>query len=60
LVATLREMVGAHRQFKPMYPNFPEQVMEMSDARLYLTSFSEAKQLPGKTGQNMFQSPPMP
>jgi hypothetical protein len=53
-------MVGAHRQFKPMYPNFPEQVMEMSDARLYLTSFSEAKQLPGKTGQNMFQSPPMP
>ena len=23
LVATLREIVGAHRQFKPMYPNFP-------------------------------------
>ena len=34
LVATLREMVAAHRQFKPMYPNFPKQVMEMSDARL--------------------------
>lgn len=39
LVATLREMVGVHRQFKPMYPNFPEQVMEMSEARLYLNAF---------------------
>src|SRR3569833_1890087 len=39
LVATLREIVGAHRQFKPMYPNFPEQVMEMSEARLYLNAF---------------------
>ena len=28
-------MVGAHRKFKPMYPNFPDQVMEMSEAELY-------------------------
>ncbi len=35
LVAGLREMVGAHREFRPMYPNFPEQVMETSEARLY-------------------------
>jgi len=35
LVAALREMVGAHREFRPMYPNFPEQVMEMSEVQLY-------------------------
>lgn len=38
LVKDLREKVGAHRQFNPMYPNFPEQVMEMSAARLYLNA----------------------
>jgi len=35
LVKDLRAMVGAHRQFKPMYPNFPTQVMEMTEAELY-------------------------
>lgn len=35
---TLREMTGAHREFKPMYPNFPEQVLEMSEARLYINA----------------------
>jgi hypothetical protein len=39
LVKDLREMVGAHREFKPMYPNFPEQVMELSAAGLYLNAF---------------------
>lgn len=34
-VKDLRAMVGAHRKFKPMYPNFPDQVMEMSEAELY-------------------------
>ena len=29
LVKDLRKMVGAHREFRPMYPNFPEQVMEI-------------------------------
>src|ERR1043165_9733953 len=38
LVTDLREMVGAHKPFRPMYPNFPEQVMEMSEARLYLNA----------------------
>lgn len=37
-VRTLREMVGAHREFKPMYPNFPDQVMAMPEARLYLNA----------------------
>lgn len=35
LVSGLREMVGAHREFRPMYPNFPEQVMEFSELQLY-------------------------
>jgi len=35
LVEDLRVMVGAHREFKPMYPNFPTQVMKMSEAELY-------------------------
>ena len=38
LVKDLRTMVGAHRQFKPMYPNFPAQVMEMSEAELYFNA----------------------
>lgn len=35
VVSAVREMVGAHRDFRPMYPNFPAQVMEMDEARLY-------------------------
>ena len=35
LVEGLQEMVGAHREFKPMYPNFPEQVMAMREVDLY-------------------------
>lgn len=31
----LKKMVGAHRNFSPMYPNFPQQVMEASDVELY-------------------------
>jgi hypothetical protein len=35
LVKELRAMVGAHRPFTPMYPNFPAQVMAMTEAELY-------------------------
>lgn len=35
LLLNLMNMVGAHRQYKPMYPNFPRQVEEMPEARLY-------------------------
>ncbi|PQP86464.1 TerD family protein [Paenibacillus sp. AR247] len=38
LVADLQVMVGAHVKFKPMYPDFPMQVMEHSDAELYLNA----------------------
>lgn len=36
VVTVLKEMVGASRKYKPMYPNFPEQVMEASEGELYL------------------------
>ncbi|WP_103106836.1 TerD family protein [Brevibacillus reuszeri] len=36
VVSVLKEKVGASRRFKPMYPNFPKQVMEANDGELYL------------------------
>ncbi|RNB52843.1 hypothetical protein EDM57_20510 [Brevibacillus gelatini] len=36
VVTVLKEMVGASRKYKPMYPNFPKQVMEASEGELYL------------------------
>ncbi|WP_205510245.1 TerD family protein [Paenibacillus elgii] len=36
LVADLKSLLGANVNFKPMYPNFPEQVMLLSQAELYL------------------------
>ncbi|MBP2002266.1 hypothetical protein J2Z69_003338 [Paenibacillus shirakamiensis] len=36
LIDDLRVMVGAHVAYCPMYPNFPDQVMQMHDADLYL------------------------
>ncbi len=38
LIADLQKMLGAHREFKPMYPNFPQQVMEMSEGQLYFNA----------------------
>lgn len=38
LIEGLKQLVGAHREFKPMYPNFPDQVMEMSESRLYINA----------------------
>jgi hypothetical protein len=38
LIKDLRLLVGAHRTFSPMYPNFPEQVEEMPELRLYLNA----------------------
>ena len=35
LVLILKKIRGAHKKFKPMYPNFPQQVIEMSDFELY-------------------------
>ncbi|WP_337100595.1 TerD family protein [Paenibacillus sp. YIM B09110] len=38
LVADLRMLIGAHVQYDPMYPAFPLQVMEETDAELYLNA----------------------
>ncbi|QIF06196.1 TerD family protein [Roseimicrobium sp. ORNL1] len=39
LVKDLRTAVGAHREYRPMYPNFPAQVMAKSEAELYFNAF---------------------
>jgi hypothetical protein len=38
LVKDLKTLVGAHRKFEPFYPNFPAQVMGMSEAALYFNA----------------------
>lgn len=38
IVANLSEMVGSNVQYKPMYPNFPSQVAEASEAELYINA----------------------
>lgn len=38
LLTELRQRVGAHVSYEPMYPNFPKQVMEMEEAELYLNA----------------------
>lgn len=40
VVPILQKMTGAHRTFKPMYPNFPAQVMEASDLELYVNAIT--------------------
>src|SRR5271157_1220494 len=35
IIESLKALKGANVRYKPMYPNFPEQVMEASDAELY-------------------------
>jgi len=39
LIADVRAMVGAHRVYTPLYPDFPKQVMEASEAELYFKAF---------------------
>lgn len=36
ILGVIKEMVGAHVTHRPMYKNFPEDVMEMSDTEMYL------------------------
>ncbi len=38
LMPDLRRMKGAGKKFRPMYPNFPAQVMEMDEGRLYFNA----------------------
>ena len=39
LISDLKENVGAFVEFKPMYPNFPDQVKEASEEELYSNAF---------------------
>lgn len=38
LIPMLKELVGADVVYNPMYPNFPQQVMEASDAELFINA----------------------
>ncbi len=38
VVGVLRRQTGAHVHHKPFYPDFPEQVLQASEAELYLTA----------------------
>ncbi len=38
LVAILKKMVGADVVYQPMYPNFPDSVMEADETRLYINA----------------------
>lgn len=50
LLADLERTVGAHRKHHPMYPHFPDQVMAMGEAELYLNAlqhyWTEGRYLP--------------
>lgn len=38
LIPVLEKAVGADVKYEPMYPNFPQQVMEMSDTELFINA----------------------
>ncbi|WP_282937133.1 TerD family protein [Paenibacillus sp. RC67] len=38
LVADLKTLIGAHVNYRPMYPDFPRQVMLASEAELYINA----------------------
>lgn len=38
LIPELKKLVGADVQYNPMYPNFPQQVMEASDVELFINA----------------------
>lgn len=50
LIKHLKQSIGAHVQYKPMYPNFPKQVMDTDSAVLYFNAIihylTEGKWLP--------------
>jgi len=38
VIAVVRSATGANRKYKPLYPNFPAQVIEASDLELYVNA----------------------
>lgn len=63
LFQCLAKEKGAHQNLTPMYPDFPKQVMEMSEAELYLNAmvhyFSAGKYMPAKA-KKLFGFIPVP
>ncbi|TGL86709.1 cytoplasmic protein [Leptospira congkakensis] len=39
IIGNLKQLLGDHVSFKPMYPNFPRQVMEAKESELYLNAW---------------------
>ncbi|MBS7531396.1 TerD family protein [Hazenella sp. IB182353] len=38
LITDLRHIVGADKEYNPMYPNFPQQLMHIDESQLYLNA----------------------
>ncbi|WP_454673962.1 TerD family protein [Achromobacter pestifer] len=54
LLKTLREMTGAHRPHRPLYPDFPRQVQGLDDAQRYLDAvhhYMTLRRMPGDGSQ---------
>lgn len=54
LLKALREMTGAHRPHRPLYPDFPRQVQGLDDAQRYLDAvfhYLTLRRLPGDGSQ---------
>jgi hypothetical protein len=50
LLKTLRQMTGAHRPHRPLYPDFPKQVQDLDDATRYLDAvhhYLTLRRMPG-------------
>ena len=38
IISLVKKLIGADVEYKPMYPNFPNSVMEMEEAELYINA----------------------
>ncbi|MEG2803283.1 TerD family protein [Stenotrophomonas sp.] len=50
LIHLLREMLGAHRAYAPLYPDFPAQVMNASEAQRYWNAWQHYQGLLDQVG----------
>jgi hypothetical protein len=54
LLKSLQALTGAHREYKPLYPGFPQQVLKLSEAQLYLHAvqhYITLRRMPAVEGQ---------
>lgn len=57
LIRELGIMVGAHHPLNPMYPNFPAQVMRLSEAELYWNALQHYWGGPSQVGEKAPRKP---